>query len=127
MFYYSSCINSLDYLCSVAGSKLQNLVGNVEFVNTSFYYPSRPTVSSILKYMIWLIFSDSHVSDYPHGLPLRSSHSVKLDKMFIKFLISQPSIHCPRSIYLLLCLHIDSIFNLQYFYCDLLDFIFLCL
>ncbi|XP_004309980.1 PREDICTED: ABC transporter B family member 26, chloroplastic [Fragaria vesca subsp. vesca] len=26
------------------GSKLQNLVGNVEFVNTSFYYPSRPTV-----------------------------------------------------------------------------------
>ncbi|XP_050372398.1 ABC transporter B family member 26, chloroplastic [Argentina anserina] len=26
------------------GSKLQNLVGNVEFVDTSFHYPSRPTV-----------------------------------------------------------------------------------
>ncbi|KAK9903879.1 hypothetical protein M0R45_000850 [Rubus argutus] len=26
------------------GSKLQNLVGHVEFVNTSFHYPSRPTV-----------------------------------------------------------------------------------
>lgn len=40
---------SLQYIFPYAGMKLQRLMGKIEFVNVSFYYPSRLTVLFILE------------------------------------------------------------------------------
>lgn len=47
-----SCL--LFYLLGDAGFKLQKLTGDIDFVNVSFSYPSRPEVC----FNAWLAYSD---------------------------------------------------------------------
>lgn len=55
VIFFNILFDWIFYVC-VAGSKLQRLVGHVEFVNVSFHYPTRPTVYSLYKYCVWVLF-----------------------------------------------------------------------